>query len=371
MLAGARGGHKGGCPVGHDLRVEDGWRHRRSHNPSMHQPSPEQLAQEAGVRLRSFAGATDFPAMLRIANATSAADGVEIVRTLASMTRDYAALRDSDPQQDVMIAEAAGETVAYARSMQWRQHDGLMLFGQLGFVPPAWRGRGIGRALLAWLEQRQREVAARHPDASGYAHHSFATQGEAARARLLARAGYQPARQFLVMVRPHLEDIPAFALPEGIEVRPVQPEQYRAIWDAHMEALRGIWGYTPPKPGDYEAWLHSPVFQPHLWQVAWDVQTGEVAGQVKAYIDEEHNRAFGRRRGLTEFISVGERWRRRGIARALVVRALRAQRQAGMLESALGVDSANADRAADVYRACGFGEVQRNTTWRKPFTPAA
>lgn len=304
--------------------------------------------------------------MLRVANAASDADGVEAIRTLDTITRDYASFRDCDPARDVVIAEADGQVVAYARSMQWTQGDGLMLLGQLGFVPPPWRGRGIGRTLLAWLERRQREVAAERPGAAGYAHHAFTVQGETARERLLQRAGYHRARQFLFMVRPHLEELPDFPLPDGIEVRPVQPDHYRSIWDAHIEALRGIWAYTPPQPGDFDAWQHLPTFQPHLWQVAWDTETNEVAGQVKPYVDEEQNRVFGRRRGFTEYISVGERWRRRGIARALVVRALRAQRDAGLEESALGVDLENAHGAPAIYACCGFREVRRNTTWRKP-----
>ncbi|NML44115.1 GNAT family N-acetyltransferase [Ramlibacter sp. G-1-2-2] len=325
------------------------------------------LAAAAGLRLRPFAGAEDFPRMVVAANACFAADGLDIIRTVEDMARDYAALRDSDPARDVVMAERGGELVGYARSMHWTQPDGVMLFGQLGFVPPAQRRSGIGRALLAWLEQRQRTVAAAHPRASGFAHHSFVTQGETARAQLLRRAGYAPVRQFLAMVRPDLEAIPDFPLPPGLEVRAVQPEHHRAIWDAHMEALRGVWGFRGPMPGDYETWLTLPTFQPHLWQIAWDTQTGEVAGQVKTFIDAEYNRKFGRQRGWTEFISVGERWRRRGLARALVVRALRAQRDAGMRDSELGVDSENADGASRIYADCGFREVKRNTAYRKPF----
>ena len=309
--------------------------------------------------------------MLRAANETSQADGLEIVRTLESIQRDYAALRDSDPAQDVVVAESGGELVAYARSMQWTVADGRMVLGQLGFVPPQWRRRGIGKALLAWLEQRQREVAARHPGATGYTHHAYTWETEADREHLLRKTDYVPARRFLFMVRPHLRDIPDFSLPAGIEVRPVLPEQHRLIWDAHIEALRGIWGFTPPTPADYEAWLRQPSFQPRLWQIAWDTDTGEVAGQVKPFIDAEQNRVYGRLRGFTEFISVGERWRRRGIARALVALALRAQRDAGMMESALGVDSENTDRAAEIYEACGFRTVRRSTTWRKPFVIGA
>jgi mycothiol synthase len=127
-----------------------------------------------------------------------------------------------------------------------------------------------------------------------------------------------------------------------------------------------VWGFSPPRQGDYEAWLQKKVFQPHLWQIAWDTTTNEVAGQVKTYIDTAWNEGFNRPRGWTEFISVGRPWRRRGLARALVVRSLRTQRDAGMLESGLGVDSESPTGATRVYEDCGFGVTGRNTIYRKP-----
>ena len=167
------------------------------------------------------------------------------------------------------------------------------------------------------------------------------------------------------MERPHLDDIPAFELPAGFEVRPVQPEHERAIFDAHMEALRGVWGVDEPRPDAFEGWRASRTFQPHLWQIAWHVESNQVAGQVKPWIDHDQNEALGRLRGYTESISVGKPWRRLGIARALVVRALRAQRDAGLKESALGVDGENADNAGRLYEACGFRVARRNMVYRK------
>ncbi|KQP43466.1 GNAT family N-acetyltransferase [Pseudorhodoferax sp. Leaf274] len=70
--------------------------------------------------------------------------------------------------------------------------------------------------------------------------------------------------------------------------------------------------------------------------------------------------------GATSFISVGAPWRRRGLAGALIARALAAQRDAGMNESVLGVDADNAHDAARLYERCGFRVTQRNMVLRKP-----
>lgn len=93
-----------------------------------------------------------------------------------------------------------------------------------------------------------------------------------------------------------------------------------------------------------------------------------MAGQVKAFVDESYNKLHGRKRGWTEFISVGEPWRKRGLARALIAKSLQAQAAIGMQNSGLGVDGENLDGATRVYAACGFVVTKRNFVYRKRLT---
>lgn len=302
--------------------------------------------------------------MADVANAVFADDRMGWVRTPEHMRLDYARLTDFDPLVDIVMAEVDGQLVGYVRTAHWIDENGWLAQAQVGFVHPAFRRRGIGTELLRWVEGRQREFAQAQGGVS--VHHVFVTEGEIGRIAMLCRAGYLPARHFLLMERPTLDGIPDVPLPEGFEVRPVLAEHLRPIFDAHMEALRGHWGVAPPKPGDFERWTTLPTFQPHLWQVAWHIESDRVAGQVKPFINEEQNMTQNRRRGETEFISVGAPWRRRGVARALIARALHAQRKAGMNESVLGVDADNAHDAARLYESCGFRVVQHNMVVRKP-----
>jgi mycothiol synthase len=318
------------------------------------------------IRLRAFGGDADFPAMAEVANACFAADGIALLRTAEVMRADYAKMTDFDPERGIVMAELEGRLVGYARTWRYRTGEGFLVQPQVAFVHPAFRRRGVGAAMLARMEARAREVAAGHPEATGWFHQAMGTEGERDRARLLERSGYAVVRHFLDMERPMLEDIPDFPLPPGFEVRPVEPDHLRAIFDAHMEALRDHWGYADPDPEDYEHWKAARTFQPHLWQVAWHVASNQVAGQVKPWIDTEQNATQHRRRGFTEFISVGKPFRRQGLARALVARALHAQRAAGMNESALGVDGESVFSAARLYEACGFRIVKRNALYRKP-----
>ena len=184
---------------------------------------------------------------------------------------------------------------------------------------------------------------------------------------MLERAGYQPTRYFYEMVRPTMNDIVEFPLPDGLEIRPVSPEHYHALWKSVDDISKDEWGYTEPTDNDYQEWLTSPHFQPYLWQVAWDIIDNQIVGHVLTFIDDDENKQLNRKRGYTEGIGVERNWRRRGVARALISRSLQAQKDAGMTESALVADSDSTSNVIRLYESCGFQIVKRDTIYRKYF----
>lgn len=320
-----------------------------------------------GLRFRHYQGEDDLPGMLAVANASEAADHIPSGRTLDGMAAAYRALTHCNPHADMVLAQVDGHLVAYARG--WWRHEvgGAVMHIQTGFVHPAWRRRGIGLAMQAWLEDRQRAIGRQLDTPGPQLFNVYVTQGEVARAALLESAGYHVERYFFGMVRPHLNDIAPFALPDGLQIRPVEPAHYPHIWAADLESMRGHWGMAEPVAGAYEAWQRDKdTFQPHLWSVAWDVATDQLVGQVRAFVRGTENTQHGRLRGYTEFISVRPPWRGRGVARALIAHSLQTQARAGMAESALEVDSANPTGATRTYEACGFVTTARNKVYRKP-----
>jgi ribosomal protein S18 acetylase RimI-like enzyme len=238
-----------------------------------------------------------------------------------------------------------------------------------GFLVPGWRRRKIGSAMLHWLENHLREAASAHPTDLDRFFETEVKQHQDGKRIMLERAGYRPVRYFYEMIRPTLEDIPDLPLPGGLELRPALPEHYQAIWTSVNETSVDEWGYSPPTEADYHTWLSNPQFQPDLWQIAWELSSGKVVGHVLTYIDHEQNEKLERKRGYTEGIGVDPAWRRRGVARALIAHSLRAQRAAGMSESALVVDSENSSGATRLYESCGFEVVSQNAVYRKPLFP--
>jgi GNAT superfamily N-acetyltransferase len=315
----------------------------------------------------------DYHHMAEITRASAVVDGTERADTAEELANIFEHLTNCDPFTDMIVAEAdpgdgrKPEVIGYSRGTWREEGNGERRYMFFGRITPAWRRQGIGRAMLHWVEGRLQEVANAHPAEITKHFMCVAEQGEIGFAAMVEKAGYQPARYSFEMVQPDLENIPDFPLPEGLEVHPVFPEHYRAIWDADTEAFRDHWGFVEPGEEDYQAWLgDKTIFQPELWQIAWDIAENQVAGQVRTFIDHEQNQLYNRKRGWTEFISVRRPWRRRGLARALIARSLRAQKAVGMTESALWVDSENPSGATRVYDDCGFRVVKRATIYKKP-----
>ena len=326
-----------------------------------------------GLRFRHFRGGRDFSHMATIIRASAEADDTDRSDTPEELEHFFAHLTNCDPYTDMIFAEVdpgdgrEPDVIGYSRGTWRTEGSGERRYIFFGRILPVWRRKGIGLAMLRWMEERLREIATGHPVEIEKYFMSLVAQGETGLAAMLEKTGYGPVRYFFDMVRPDLENIPNYPLPEGLEVRPVLPEHYRAIWEADTEAFRDHWGFIEPGEEDYQAWLGDTItFQPHLWQVAWDIATDQVAGQVRTFIDHEQNKLYDRKRGWTEMISVRRPFRRRGLARALIAWSLRVQKQAGMTESALGVDSENLSGATKVYEDCGFRVVKRNTFYRKP-----
>jgi len=321
--------------------------------------------QIRGLKFRGFRGDEDFPKMLAVIDGSKDADGVERSNTLEEITNNYKHLTDCDPYTDMLFAEVNGEVVAYNRAFWYQEENGPRIYTVFGFLLPEWRRKGIGTAMLKWGEARLREIAAQHPHTEERFFQSWTDEGERGTIALLENQGYSAIRYGFEMVRDLSEPFPEAPMPEGLEVRPVKPEHRRAIWDADVEAFRDHWGYSPPKEDDFQRWLNDPLVDPSLFKIAWDGD--EVAGMVQNFVNHNENEEYERQRGYTEGICVRRPWRKRGLAKSLIVQSMQMFKEMGMTETALGVDAENTSGALKLYKSCGYKVVKQSTTYRKKF----
>jgi ribosomal protein S18 acetylase RimI-like enzyme len=212
-------------------------------------------------------------------------------------------------------------------------------------------------------EARAREVALVDGRTGERSLGSWPDEAQAGAVALYESEGYAIVRYGFMMVRDLTEPIPELPLPDGLEVRPVEPVDHRRIWDADVEAFRDHWDPGERTDADFEGWFASPELDTGLWRVAWDGD--EVAGSVMNFIYPAENETLGQQRGWLDHVSVRRPWRRRGLASALIAASMRALRDVGMTEAALGVDAENPSGALRVYENLGFRRTRTGVAYRK------
>lgn len=318
-----------------------------------------------GLELRPYKGEADLVEIVRLENAEATADALDRRTSFEELAARYGHPNASfDPARDVTVAELDGRIVGAGEREVVDTTDGFREYRLDGTVDPAYRRRGIGRAILAENLRLARELAAAEGPASPiFGSWSFDSQpGDNA---LLESAGFQHARWFFDMVRPTLDAIPELTLPDGFDIRPIDADEARKFWHADIEAFQDHWGGFDRSEEHLQRWLQDPSTDITMWIAAFDGD--EIAAGVINAIDPAQNAALGVERGWLQSVFTRRAWRRRGLASALIAESLRLLRSRGMTSAALGVDADNPSGALGLYEGLGFAIDRRATAWRKAF----
>ncbi len=320
-----------------------------------------------GLLLRPARWPEEAGILIDVNNAWRLAAGSLALMTVEGIRAYYDHLENCDLAADLRIGEVAGRPVAYVR-VEWRDENrGDRVFGSALFRTPD-APAGTFAAILDWSLARHRTNATRVPPGDRRAVVGTSTSGDDAEAAAVLEArGFSPVRYGFEMRRPTLDDITDLPLPDGIEVRPFEPGHLRAIFEAEVDAFAGHWGAGTDDGSDarWQEFQEDPFNRDTaLWQIAW--AGDEIVGMVRPFINAEENSRYGVRRGWCENISTRAAWRGKGVASALICRALQALRERGMTEAALGVDAQNETGALRLYQKMGFRDVFREVDWRRP-----
>lgn len=222
-----------------------------------------------------------------------------------------------------------------------------------GGVHPAWRGRGLGVALLAWQEGRARQQLAASGKDLPARIAAFVDERAKGQRQLYASAGFSPKRWYTTMRR----DL-RLPLPEAPELDRVTIEPWRSELDeevrlAHNEAFADLWG-SPAQTR--ERWVHRAQFAPEWSFVAVD-RSGD-APQVIGYLlssrREQNWAAAGYSYGYSDLLGVCRPWRGRGVAVALLATAMAAYAADGMRYAVLDVDATNPTGAHELYSGLAY-----------------
>lgn len=252
----------------------------------------------------------------------------------------------------------------------WEDPDGS-LAAMAAFYSPSWllfvlhpqnADALIEAQVIDWAEVRG---CADEQEASGSIKlRSHARENDGRRVEMLTRHGFDPEGGCaLRMERPLVEPIPNPQLPPGFTIRPFDGTQDAPAW-ADLWNDMGT-GHSMSVE-QCLAWRKPPDIVPELDLIAV-APDGTFAGYCMCAISQAENEHTGCQDGWTDPIGTRPAFRRRGVARAVVLTALSGLRSRGCTRALLGVDGANCG-AIQFYEACGYRTLYRKRTYAKEIT---
>lgn len=316
-----------------------------------------------------------------------------------------------DSSLDTLAAWDGGTMVAYGQlRVSHRLQDGLANAFLGGGVHPRWRGRGLGGAVMDWIEPRAAELSRkRHPGAPGILSFWAGAPGSSS-AHLAMTRGYVPARYLhdfaldLTSWRP--TGSPGAAPQAGEQALahdggqspvhdggPADEDRSqtnddgaprlrsfdvatrtldladRAVVEAtrraHNEAFAGQPGAAEHDPDSWAGQLLAGAFRPELSRVA--VGAGEGLPREEAVESYVLSREGAPGELYVSLVGTRVRARRRGLASRLLREVLVAAKAAGYRSVALGVDAARPSGAVGLYTQAGFRLLRTDVVYEKFF----
>ena len=229
-----------------------------------------------------------------------------------------------------------------------------------GAVDPQWRGRGIGRQVLAWEEARGRQLLAASgkelPARLAVVHRRRAEATD----RLLSRRRFTPVRYYAEMRRPLDMALPPVEAPDGLRIVPWSAELDEPVRLAHNEAFADHWG---SEPRTAQEWAQGRSMFAPTWSFA---AVDDASGRGRRVPDvgagsSTTGPCTGYSAGYTDLLGVRRAWRGRGSRAPCSSRRCRRTGPTASTYAELAVDTANQSGAHRLYEGLGYVVYQRAT----------
>jgi mycothiol synthase len=303
------------------------------------------LALPAGMTARPSTR-DDAAAAVALINATQVAEGDEPDMTVTELLKDWV---DADLDDEALLLLGdAGTPVAMVDILNRRYRQvNVYAFVLPG---PAWDERWD--YLTAWGEEWAQTHAHLGEDVREVGVHRFVRATNTRACERLEAAGYVNVRTHYVMRATLDAPPPAPVWPAGIGIRTYRgSEDDDALFAAGEEAFSDMWNRVPSTK---ERWLQgtrADGFDPTLWFLPYDLETGEVVGVCLCFDAEGV--------GNVENVGVRRAWRKQGVGLAMLRHALGEFQRRGIRHADLSVDASSPTGAPRLYARAGF-EVARS-----------
>lgn len=316
-----------------------------------------------GLSFRTYKDQSDLPKMVSVREKSAEHDQIDALSTLESIStvQNLANSLDDnncEPTMDLLIVEMNGEVIGYTKIDWWTESDGTWLYLHDGFLVPEWRGKGIGSAMLRWSQRRIRAIASNHQTNGKGMFGSNAMTTEIEKTKLLLDDDYKKVFTMVEMDFDISQNVQEVQLADGFEIRPVKKEDLRKIWETNNEVYSQRDFVTLPTEEDFKEFVENPNNDFSLWNVAWNGD--EIASFVLSEIKDG--------KGEMMEVSTVEKYRRKGLAQALLTKNILALKKRDVKTIRLHTNGENVARARTLYEKVGFRHLKDHVRYRKSIT---
>lgn len=252
----------------------------------------------------------------------------------------------------VLVEDRAGELVA---SMTLINNHGVT-WEAYGYVHPDHQQRGLGTWITNWSEAKAAERADETRNGYQLVMLNFiSTVNEAAR-ELMTGLGYEGSKVFRRM-RIELDQQPdPVTWPSGLELRPyVEGQDERAYFDALSTSFADHWAAAPRTLERWESSMKTGEYDTNLWLQLFDGDRIVAIGAGKLMGDA----------GWIANVGVLPEYRRRGLAKRMLLELFGRYWDKGIRRIDLGVDAENRHSAIDLYLGAGMHQTHSYEASRK------
>jgi mycothiol synthase len=259
--------------------------------------------------------------------------------------------------------DAAGSLVAFGAVSLAHADTGTLRAYLEGGVEPGHRRRGIGSALLDWQTGRAKQL--------------LATSDRDAPARLVVHVeddmpdsvhmltgrGFRPTRYYTELRRDLGAPLDTVSLARPLDLVPWSSELDEQVRLTHNIAFAEHW-VSEPQTG--ETWAQGRTYFVPEWSfIVLDRTTdrAQVVGYLLSSRYEQDWPSLGWSEGYIDLLGVRPGWRGRGVATALVTRAMHAYAEAGMEYASLGVDTEAPGAVFGLYSKLRFEPTRSSTMY--------
>ncbi len=268
----------------------------------------------------------------------------DLLETFRDPGRDYPrgsiAVRDGDVLVGYCCLSSSGSA------------DQVHQMSQFGGVHPAYRGQGIGGRLLDWAELAAVPLHVERYPGLPLSISGWCPAGDSGASSLFASRGYRPARWFHVMAADLTAAGPEAPVPAGVQVVTFTEDLAEEARLVRNEAFSDHGRADQVTPDEWAHFLSYNAFRSAFSYLVYDG-----AEPIGVLIGREYD-AYTELTGILDLyiavVAIRSSARNRGIASALLSRALADARSAGFTAASLTVNADSPTAGFGLFQRAGF-----------------